>query len=107
MPSGRSQENWSGYWADDEYRVCPVELVHLCPNMHLMYSNSGMGALLGPPVCGWLIAYNGFKSAQIISGVMLAFGSCLLVCLKTLDCPHVNDAQMVTRAYLAKGTLIV
>jgi len=56
-----------------------------------MLSVSGFGALLGPPICGWLIAFNGFKSAQIFAGVMLTVGSCLLI---------------VTRAYVAKGALI-
>jgi hypothetical protein len=40
---------------------------------------SGFGALLGPPICGWLITSHGFKSAQIFSGVMLAVGTGLLV----------------------------
>ncbi|KAF8155548.1 major facilitator superfamily domain-containing protein [Crassisporium funariophilum] len=52
-----------------------------------MLSVSGVGALLGPPICGWLIAFNGFKSAQIFSGVMIAVGSGFL---------------FVTRTYLAK-----
>ena len=30
---------------------------------------SGFGALLGPPICGWLISH-GFKGAQIFSGVI-------------------------------------
>lgn len=57
-----------------------------------MLSISGVGALLGPPICGWLVAFGGFRSAQIFSGVMLAVGSCFL---------------LVTRSYLAKGALIV
>ncbi|KAF5370531.1 hypothetical protein D9757_010142 [Collybiopsis confluens] len=44
-----------------------------------MLSVSGVAALLGPPISGWLIAFNGYKSAQIFSGVMLAFGSIMLV----------------------------
>ena len=40
---------------------------------------SGFGALLGPPICGWLIASYGFRSAQIFSGVMLAVGTGFLV----------------------------
>ena len=40
---------------------------------------SGFSALLGPPVCGWLITSHGFKGAQIFSGVMLAVGTGLLV----------------------------
>ncbi|KAJ3846503.1 major facilitator superfamily domain-containing protein [Lentinula lateritia] len=43
-----------------------------------MLSVSAFGALLGPPISGWLIAFNGFESAQIFSGVMLAFGSFML-----------------------------
>jgi len=44
-----------------------------------MLSVSGFGALLGPPICGWLIASYGFGSAQIFSGVMLAVGSGFLI----------------------------
>ena len=40
---------------------------------------SAFGALLGPPICGWLITSHGFKGAQIFSGVMLAVGTGLLV----------------------------
>jgi hypothetical protein len=51
---------------------------------------SGFGALLGPPVCGWLITSHGFGSAQIFSGVMLAVGTGFLVsnisCLQSLLC---------------------
>ncbi|KXN89223.1 Riboflavin transporter MCH5 [Leucoagaricus sp. SymC.cos] len=42
-------------------------------------SVSALSALLGPPISGWLIASHGFKSAQIFSGVMLAFGLIMLV----------------------------
>ncbi|KIK65186.1 hypothetical protein GYMLUDRAFT_160269 [Collybiopsis luxurians FD-317 M1] len=42
-------------------------------------SISAVGALLGPPVSGWLITFNGFKSAQIFSGVMLALGTIMFV----------------------------
>jgi MFS family permease len=52
-----------------------------------MLSVSGVGALLGPPICGWLIAAHGFSGAQIFSGVMMAVGSGLLI---------------VTRSFLAK-----
>lgn len=59
-----------------------------------MLSIGGFGALLGPPICGWLITSHGFKGAQIFSGVMLAIGTVLLA---------------VTRSYLAKpaGKFIV
>ncbi|KAJ3745859.1 major facilitator superfamily domain-containing protein [Lentinula detonsa] len=49
-----------------------------------MLSVSAFGALLGPPISGWLIASSGFKSAQIFSGVMLAFGSILLCVTRSL-----------------------
>ncbi|KAJ3717552.1 major facilitator superfamily domain-containing protein, partial [Lentinula raphanica] len=49
-----------------------------------MLSVSAFGALLGPPISGWLIAFNGFKSAQIFSGVMLAFGSFMLFITRSL-----------------------
>jgi len=57
-----------------------------------MLSVSAFGGLLGPPICGWLIAFGGFKSAQIFSGVMLAVGT-LFLC--------------VTRRYLTKGVLVI
>jgi hypothetical protein len=41
-------------------------------------AHSAFGALLGPPISGWLITSHGFKSAQIFSGVM-AVGTGLLV----------------------------
>ncbi|KIM41891.1 hypothetical protein M413DRAFT_140285 [Hebeloma cylindrosporum] len=44
-----------------------------------MLSIGGFGALLGPPICGWLITSHGCKGAQIFSGVMLAIGTVLLV----------------------------
>lgn len=46
-----------------------------------MLGLSGFGALLGPPIAGWLIAYRGFVSAQVFAGVMIAFGTCLVVSL--------------------------
>lgn len=42
-------------------------------------SVSGIGAMLGPPICGWIIAGDNFTGAQIFSGVLLAVGSVFLI----------------------------
>lgn len=60
--------------------VVDVFLPHGIQLTHLL-DNSGFGALLGPPIAGWLIAADSgsYVHAQIFAGVMLAFGSALLV----------------------------
>ena len=87
----------------------------------IVVSESAFGALLSPPICGWLIAAYGFRSAQIFSGAMLAIGTGFIVSdipisdvvalLQNL--PHYQISrrlsQIVTRSYLAKtsGKLIL
>jgi MFS family permease len=44
-----------------------------------MFATIAIAGLLGPPINGWLIGYNGYVPAAIFSGTLITFGALVIV----------------------------